>query len=356
MKTDDFMVSIVISNYNYESYVSAAIESALGARWHRKEVIVVDDGSTDGSRAAIARFGDRIVPIFQENKGQLKACIAGFVRSKGDFIMFLDADDLIHPEIFEEVVAVLRPGVSKVQFQMRTIDAQGASLGSFFPQYHVIPTPEKIREWALTAGAYPTPPGSGNLYAREVVEKTFNMYLPDVIFQDRYSDSPLLSAAPYLGDVVTIPKPLVSYRIHGRNDGAFTTIDEKRFSDAVRQAINRDSFSRIVASSVGITIPEHLLYRSLAFNRYRLASLRLMPALHPIKGDTRLAILIDTVRASMTPQGISLPEIVASIAWAWLVALSPLKLARTLILWRFAPTSRPRVLQSFLRRLLVVRG
>ena len=58
---------------------------------------------------------------------------------KGDLILFLDSDDLVDPSIIREAVAVLRPGVSKVQFRMQTIDALGNSLGSFHPQVQSYP-------------------------------------------------------------------------------------------------------------------------------------------------------------------------------------------------------------------------
>jgi len=83
------MVSVVITNYNYQEYVSEAIESALQA----DEVIVVDDGSTDDSQAAIARYGDRVTAIMQPNAGVAAARNNGIARATGDYIICLDADD-----------------------------------------------------------------------------------------------------------------------------------------------------------------------------------------------------------------------------------------------------------------------
>ena len=69
--------SIVITNYNYERYLAEAIESALAQRWADIEVVVVDDGSSDGSRGVIERFGDRVIAVFKENGGQGSAFNAG---------------------------------------------------------------------------------------------------------------------------------------------------------------------------------------------------------------------------------------------------------------------------------------
>jgi len=68
-----FRLSVIIPNYNYDQYVGAAIESALAIDWPDVEIIVVDDGSTDNSRAVIEAFGSKITAIFQENASQAAA-------------------------------------------------------------------------------------------------------------------------------------------------------------------------------------------------------------------------------------------------------------------------------------------
>ena len=66
-------LSVVIANWNYAQYLGAAIDSALGLDWPDVEVVVVDDGSSDGSRAVIASYGDRVRAIYQANAGQRAA-------------------------------------------------------------------------------------------------------------------------------------------------------------------------------------------------------------------------------------------------------------------------------------------
>ena len=92
------LVTIVIDNHNYARYVGAAIESALAQTYQPIEIIVVDDGSTDGSRAVIAAYAGRITIIFQNNRGQSGAFNTGYAASSGDIVMFLDSDDLLRPE------------------------------------------------------------------------------------------------------------------------------------------------------------------------------------------------------------------------------------------------------------------
>ena len=98
------LVSITINNYNYERFLTQAIDSALAQTYPNVEVIVVDDGSTDDSAAVIAGYGDRIVSIFKENSGQASAMNIGFAASRGEVICLLDADDVFLPEKVATVV------------------------------------------------------------------------------------------------------------------------------------------------------------------------------------------------------------------------------------------------------------
>ncbi len=93
----DDLVSVVITVYNGADYVAAAIDSALDQRDARVEVVVVDDGSTDGSPAILAAFGDRIRLVTQRNAGVAAAVNAGVRAARGIWIAFLDADDVFDP-------------------------------------------------------------------------------------------------------------------------------------------------------------------------------------------------------------------------------------------------------------------
>lgn len=100
------LVSILINNYNYGRFLRDAIESALTQTYDRCEIIVVDDGSTDDSRQIIESYGDYITPILKANGGQASAFNAGFDRSQGSIICFLDADDTFVPRKIERLVAL----------------------------------------------------------------------------------------------------------------------------------------------------------------------------------------------------------------------------------------------------------
>ena len=94
-------VSIIIPTYNCSQYLPLAITSVLTQTYKDYEIIVVDDGSTDNTRAVLAEFGQAITYISQENRGPGAARNAGINVSRGDYLVFLDADDLLLPEMLE---------------------------------------------------------------------------------------------------------------------------------------------------------------------------------------------------------------------------------------------------------------
>lgn len=322
-------LSIVIPNFNYEQYVGQAIESALAVDWNDVEVIVVDDGSTDGSRAVIDRYRDRIQVIHQENSTQRVAVNRGFAASTGDVIIFLDSDDVLTPPIAREIAAAWRPGASKYQVQMARIDAEGRIIGSVFPDYAVPPTPERIRRWATASASYPTPPGSGNAYARPFLERIF----PLDGSTGPAADSYCLEAAPLLGDVVTLPRPLVLYRVHGDNVSNLLRNDAL-FTGRVERARLRHAYGlRLLGQQEDPR--RSALFRSRSLLQLRIASARLRPDDARLPRDSRVRMLRN---ALLAPFGIGhepLRQRVLIAAWCLVVLAAPVPLARRLIHRRY---------------------
>jgi glycosyltransferase involved in cell wall biosynthesis len=103
------LVSIILPTFNCEQYLAKAIESALNQTWLQKEVIVVDDGSTDRSFEIAHQFSNRgVVVIRQQNKGASAARNAGLSIAKGEWIQFLDADDFLREDKIELQLSLLK--------------------------------------------------------------------------------------------------------------------------------------------------------------------------------------------------------------------------------------------------------
>jgi glycosyltransferase involved in cell wall biosynthesis len=105
--TDAPLVSCIVPVFNGERFVAETVESMLAQSYRPIEVIVVNDGSTDGTAAVLERFAERIRVVYQENAGQAAARNHGLQEASGEFIAFLDADDLWLPEKLERQMAHL---------------------------------------------------------------------------------------------------------------------------------------------------------------------------------------------------------------------------------------------------------
>jgi glycosyltransferase involved in cell wall biosynthesis len=195
--------------------VQIAIESVLEQANCDFELVVVNDGSTDASWATISKYSEKITAINTENRGFIAACLTGLSASHGQYILFLDADDVLGKDALQTVSRHIEPDVAKVQFMLQPIDAQGAEIGDAFPR---LPADYGNRQMIASInrlGFYPTPPTSGNIYRRDV-------YLTlGSIDYDFGIDGVAYLIAPFKGKVVHLDEVLGRYRIHGQNMSGF---------------------------------------------------------------------------------------------------------------------------------------
>ena len=124
------LVTIVIPNYNQEKFVARAVASALSQSYENIEVIVVDDGSTDGSLDVLKQFNSSIKLLLKENGGAASARNLGMNQSRGEFICFLDADDYFAENFIASQLRVLRESGNKLVYcRMTIVDSEEKSIG-----------------------------------------------------------------------------------------------------------------------------------------------------------------------------------------------------------------------------------
>ena len=103
------LASIIIPSFNSAQWLGKTVESALAQTWPEKEIIVVDDGSTDGSLALARHFESQGVRVAtQSNAGAAAARNTGLKIARGDYLQFLDADDLLAPDKLERQIRRLQ--------------------------------------------------------------------------------------------------------------------------------------------------------------------------------------------------------------------------------------------------------
>lgn len=123
----DTLVSIITPCYNGEKYISQTIRSVLEQTYENWEMIIVDDGSSDGSADIIRSFADpRITLLQQENSGSAAARNAGIRAARGRYLALLDADDLWEPEFLKDQLAFIESNnAACVCCAYRCIDESG---------------------------------------------------------------------------------------------------------------------------------------------------------------------------------------------------------------------------------------
>ncbi|KAB2959733.1 MAG: glycosyltransferase [Candidatus Methylomirabilis oxygeniifera] len=125
-------VSVIVPLYNHELYVEEALRSVLEQSFRDLELVIVNDGSTDGSEAVVERIDDRRIRYYrQENRGAHDALNRGIGLARGAYIAILNSDDLYYPGRIADALNILErdPEVSAVFTYIELINAQGESLG-----------------------------------------------------------------------------------------------------------------------------------------------------------------------------------------------------------------------------------
>ncbi len=203
--------SVVIVNHDLGRFLAAAIESALGQTHPDVEVVVVDNDSTDDSRDVLAAYADRVDVVHAPNGGQAGGMNRGFPRTSGELVHFLDADDVLHPEVLARAVAEHeRAPFAKVHWPLRVVDAAGRPTGALDPPVALPAGDLAAQTLAHGPGAWPHPPNTGNAYARSFLAQV--MPVPAELFVA--ADGFLYELAPLFGRVARLDAPLADLRQH----------------------------------------------------------------------------------------------------------------------------------------------
>ena len=169
-------VSILIPAYNAERWVGSALQSALNQSWPKIEIIVVDDGSTDQTLAVAKRYESAKVKVMrQENRGAAAARNTALREAQGDFLQYLDADDLLSADKIQDQLALLRenPDYLSVSSAVYFFDGQDPDSG-LEERSGVVDTDDPVKwliEFLGPDGTFGTVPCGAWLTPRSVAER-----------------------------------------------------------------------------------------------------------------------------------------------------------------------------------------
>ena len=210
-------VSVIINNYNYINYLADAINSALAQKLRPYEIILVDDGSTDGSPDfAEANYGSRVNLIRSKNGGQLSAFCKGLEAASGDYVALLDSDDVWKPTHLELVANVIERDLS-IDFLMTNLEYFGNLSGKWSKEtndYDYGITAALVSATGQWIGA-PT----SSLILRRVLLASILHRCQSLIDEWRIGadDCVVMGGSILGGHKYRIAEPTVFYRAHGSN-------------------------------------------------------------------------------------------------------------------------------------------
>ena len=230
----DFRVSVIIPLYNHEKYIEAAIESVFSQTVLPAEIIVIDDGSVDGSAAIVRRLcKDHPEIIFWSwpNQGAHHTLNAGILRATGDFVAILNSDDCYHPERLAACLAIVQsdPSIDIVATGTSFFDGQGNDMEN--PWYENALTLYK-QEGILSLG----------LFHENFIVTTSNLFIRRSVFEWvgyfsplRYTHDLEFCLRVILGKrhIHFLDRSLLFYRLHKAN----TILEDKAKIDVERAAI-----------------------------------------------------------------------------------------------------------------------
>jgi glycosyltransferase involved in cell wall biosynthesis len=223
------MVSAVINNHNYARFLGQAIASVLGQEYppERIELIVVDDGSTDGSRRVIESFVGRVKPVYQERGGQAAAINAGIQAATGEIVCLLDSDDWWREDKLSRVVERFRgePDLGMVQHWCQEVDSARRPVPGRMPQ-----APPVFRLADFLAGRACFTGTTGLSFRRDILRRVGTIPASLTFCADEY----LYTHAVFFAPVGTITEPLAWRRVHGANLYAGLYRDPVRLAEHLR--------------------------------------------------------------------------------------------------------------------------
>lgn len=222
MTTTRPLVSVVIPSYNHARFITQAIESVAAQSHHDVELIVVDDGSTDGSPGVVERALKtcglhRSELVVQENRGAHAGINVGLAMARGEYCQILNSDDRLHPQRLEKLLCALGPSGELAFSSVRNIDAEGNAVWTGHPMEtwyrsarRALLEQPTVGFGLLTINAAVST--SNFLFRRSLFERT-GAFTPERLCHDwRF-----LLRALILSEPVWVDEALVDYRFHGDN-------------------------------------------------------------------------------------------------------------------------------------------
>lgn len=236
----DDLISVIVPVYNVEDYLGTCIESILAQTYHTLEIILVNDGSTDASESIMKKYAlsdERIYCISQENSGLSAARNKGIQAAKGEYIIFVDADDFMECDMIASLHQMMEQQVSVTACGYYCVDEQGKRLPQNVPFKEEFPGEGIYDEkafWKMyfeKSCIYPVVAWN-KLFRRDILT---GLAFPEGKYHEDEFFTNLLWKNQFL--IKCTPRKLYDYRI--RENSITSTISIKRILDQMEAFMER---------------------------------------------------------------------------------------------------------------------
>jgi glycosyltransferase involved in cell wall biosynthesis len=335
----DPLVSVIIDNYNYARFLPDAIDSALDQTYPHVEVVVVDDGSTDDSLEVIAKYGDRVRCLSRVNGGQASAMNAGMEVATGDFIVMLDSDDTMFPDVLTRCMEQFasQPELVRIQWRLRVVDEDNCWLGRVIPpEKDPLLTGDQSR-FVARHHLFRAPPASGNIYRASTLRQV--PAVPEQLFR-QYVDRWWSELTALLGPISALAEVGGTYRIHTSNHSTSLGREAEYFRSRIELTAYSHQAGRALAHDLGR--PAADWYAPKVDDSWDAALFGWELSLHkltaePLQGRGLLALSARALACTARQHGLSLRTRVSRLCWLAVLTTTPAgsRAAARAVAWRY---------------------
>ena len=255
------LISVIVTVYNIREYLPKAVDSILSSTYHNLEVLLIDDGSTDGSERICNEYtkkDGRVRVVHQKNGGAYSARNTGLLEAKGDYLTFVDGDDWIEPQMYETLLAAMMEQDADLAvcryrkiYENRRVDLSTPMAAVFEGQELLAKYLEEDEAWLIQTAVW------NKLWKRSLSD---GLRFPKSLYEDMYFTIRLLAKSKRS---VYLDWAMYNYVCSRTTSTTNIGLNEKTFNDLIPNFYERSAFLREIGREDLALLQDYFLYKRL---------------------------------------------------------------------------------------------
>ena len=255
------LISVIVTVYNIREYLPKAVDSILSSTYQNLEVLLIDDGSTDGSERICDEYtkkDERVRVVHQKNGGAYSARNTGLLEAKGDYLTFVDGDDWIEPQMYETLLAAMMEQDADLAvcryrkiYENRRVDLSTPMAAVFEGQELLAKYLEEDEAWLIQTAVW------NKLWKRSLSD---GLRFPKSLYEDMYFTIRLLAKSRRS---VYLDWAMYNYVCSRTTSTTNIGLNEKTFNDLIPNFYERSAFLREIGREDLALLQDYFLYKRL---------------------------------------------------------------------------------------------